>query len=95
VRVEIAETPDGDVGIAVIDTGIGIAPAKISAALGAFQQGDGSLGRRYEGLGVGLPLVKAIADLHGADLRIESRPEGGTRVSLAFRPAVSTLRQAG
>jgi PAS domain S-box-containing protein len=94
VRIVVGQTPDHGVQISVVDTGIGIGEAQVSAVLGAFQQGDSSLGRRYEGLGVGLPLVKAVADLHGAELRIEGRPEGGTRVTLGFRPARHSPRRA-
>ncbi len=49
----------------VIDTGIGIALDDIPKALSRFGQVDGDLNRRYEGSGLGLPLTKALVELHG------------------------------
>jgi signal transduction histidine kinase len=40
------------------------------------------LARRFEGTGLGLPLARAIVELHDGALIIDSQPEGGTRVTV-------------
>ncbi len=70
--------------IAVSDTGIGMATQDIPKALERFGQVDASLSRKYAGTGLGLPLTKALAELHGATLSIDSAPGAGTTVTIAF-----------
>jgi PAS domain S-box-containing protein len=72
--------------LAVSDTGIGMAPEHIPLALEPFKQVDSSLARRYEGTGLGLPLVKSIAAIHGAELAIESAVGEGTTVTVTYPP---------
>ena len=68
----------------VIDTGIGIAPEDIETAMAPFSQIDQDLARKYEGTGLGLPLTKSLADMHGADLELAGNPGGGTVVTVRF-----------
>jgi two-component system, cell cycle sensor histidine kinase PleC len=84
ISLECVETPPGTVLITVGDTGIGMTPAEIETALEPFQQVDGSLTRSHEGMGLGLPLARSMAELHGGRLAIDSTPGTGTvvRVSL-------------
>jgi len=70
--------------IVVRDTGIGMEAEHIPKALERFGQVDSSLSRRYEGTGLGLPLTKALAELHGGTLSIASRPGAGTAVTVRF-----------
>jgi len=70
--------------IKVVDTGIGIAPEDIGKALSPFMQIDSSLSRKYEGTGLGLPLSKALVELHGGQLTIESQLGAGTTVTVTF-----------
>jgi signal transduction histidine kinase len=51
--------------IRVIDSGIGIAPEGLACLFEPFSQIDGGLARRFEGTGLGLVLVKRLAELHG------------------------------
>jgi signal transduction histidine kinase len=69
---------------AVSDSGIGMDAAGIELALRPFGQVDSSLARKYSGTGLGLPLSKAIAELHGGTLEISSRPGEGTVVTVAL-----------
>ena len=75
---------DGRFCIAVIDTGIGIAPEHIEVALSDFGQVDGTLSRKFEGSGLGLPLSKKLAEAQGGELFIQSEPGIGTTVSVLF-----------
>jgi signal transduction histidine kinase len=70
--------------VQVSDTGIGMAPEDIPRALERFGQLDGDLNRKYEGTGLGLPLTKKLAELHGGRLEIESALCVGTKVTVVF-----------
>ena len=80
----------GAIALWVSDTGIGMSAAEIPAALEPFRQVDSPLSRNQEGTGLGLSLVKSLAELHEAELAIESTPGRGTTVRLNF-PAARTL----
>ena len=76
----------------VADTGIGIALADIPKALAPFQQVDSDLNRKYEGTGLGVPLTKALAELHGGSLDLQSEVGVGTTVTVRF-PAERIVSQ--
>jgi two-component system cell cycle sensor histidine kinase PleC len=90
VRAEIDAA--GCVGLAVADTGIGMSAEQIPLALEPFRQIDSPLSRNREGTGLGLSLVKELAERHGAEMIIDSMLGKGTTVSLAF-PSARTIRQ--
>ena len=69
---------DGRAMLAIADSGIGMSPDQIPLVLKPFVQVDSSLARRYQGTGLGLPLAKSLAELHGGELTIESAPGKGT-----------------
>ena len=77
--------------LSVIDSGIGIAPENIETVLSDFGQVDGTLTRKYDGSGLGLPLSKKLAELHGGELVIESELGAGTTVTILF-PKERTIR---
>jgi signal transduction histidine kinase len=70
--------------VSVSDTGIGMSPEDIEVAMQPFGQVDNRLERRYEGTGLGLPLTKSLAELHGASMVIESERQRGTKVTVTF-----------
>lgn len=77
----------GEGGAAVLtveDTGIGMEPETITAALEPFSQLDGSLARRFEGTGLGLSISKALAELHGGSLDVKSGVGVGTIVTITL-----------
>ncbi|MGY8958050.1 MAG: PAS domain-containing sensor histidine kinase, partial [Alphaproteobacteria bacterium] len=86
VHITTIRENDGGVTIAVRDTGIGMNKDDIPKALSSFGQIDGSLSRRYEGTGLGLPLVAAFMELHGGALEIDSELGVGTTARLKFPP---------
>jgi signal transduction histidine kinase len=86
VTVRAERTPEHGLALAVADTGIGMSPEHIEIALTPFGQVANEYTRRHDGTGLGLPLVKSLAELHGAAFRIESTLGIGTTVSIAFPP---------
>ena len=75
----------------VVDTGIGIRLEDIPKALAPFQQVDADLNRKFEGSGLGLPLTKALVELHGGVLELQSQVGIGTSVTVRL-PAERILR---
>jgi signal transduction histidine kinase len=82
VSVAAAMDKSGEAILRISDTGIGIAAADIPKALAAFGQVDSSLSRKYEGTGLGLPLTKALVELHGGTMAIDSQVNVGTTVCI-------------
>jgi len=85
VRVSARKT-DAGLELTVADSGIGIAPQDIPKVLETFGQIDSSLSRKYEGSGLGLPLSKRLAELHGGTLALESAVNVGTTVTVTLPP---------
>jgi signal transduction histidine kinase len=73
----------------VDDTGIGIPGDQVAAIFAPYYQVDRRLGRETRGLGLGLPIARLVAELHGGTLTVESRLNHGSRFSLRvpFQPA--------
>jgi len=65
--------------IIVSDNGIGIPKDKQSHIFEVFEQIDGSLTRKYDGSGIGLPLSKRIVEMMGGKLWAESQPGKGSK----------------
>ena len=59
---------------------------EVPLVLEAFEQVDSSLSRNQQGTGLGLPLVRAMMELHGGSFAIDSVPDQGTTVRLVFPP---------
>lgn len=95
-EVSIAASLDdrGAVKITVTDSGIGIAPEDMDKVLSPFGQVDSDLAREHEGTGLGVPLVKAMIELHGGELLFQSAPGKGSVVTLRFPPERSVRSQA-
>jgi CheY-like chemotaxis protein len=90
VTVEVRLAAEGRLGIAVEDTGIGIASGKREAIFDAFTQADGSHTRKFGGSGLGLTITRRLVELMGGRLQVES--EAGRGSSFFFdlpMPAVA------
>jgi signal transduction histidine kinase len=72
------------IAFAVSDTGIGIPANQLDRVLRPFVQVESSLSRRHEGTGLGLALVKAMAELHGGSLHLASEVGRGTTATVLF-----------
>jgi PAS domain S-box-containing protein len=93
VSLELRCTADEGHVFSVRDNGIGIAREDIPTALRQFGQVEGALNRKYEGTGLGLPLTKALIELHGGTLELDSRLGEGTTATLRL-PAWRSLPAA-
>jgi signal transduction histidine kinase len=85
IVLEAGETPAG-LTMSVRDSGIGIAIADLARVLRPFVQVENSLSRRHEGTGLGLTLVKFMAEIHDGRLELESELGQGTTARLTFPP---------
>ena len=87
-EVSIAAEADPERGLilSVQDTGIGIAGEDIARVMKPFGQVESTLSRSFEGTGLGLPLAKALAELHGGSLDLESSIGSGTTVTVQLPP---------
>jgi signal transduction histidine kinase len=86
VTLSAALADDGGVAIMIADTGIGMRAEDIPVALEQFRQLESPMNRHYEGTGLGLPLAKALVELHGGVLEIKSQPGKGTTVRVWLPP---------
>ena len=86
VHVTAHHDDDGRFVLAVRDTGIGMAPEQIPAALEPFRQIASPFARQKEGTGLGLALVKSMVECHGGTLAIESALKKGTTVRMILPP---------
>lgn len=89
ITVSGAPAADGDLAIAVEDSGIGIPAAFREHVFERFEQGENALLASRKGTGIGLPLARALMELHGGSLTLESEEGVGTRVTARF-PASRT-----
>jgi signal transduction histidine kinase len=80
--IELAVRRNHGVEITVADSGTGIPPADLQRIFERFGRSDISRQRNNEGLGLGLPIVKTIAEAHGGTLRVRS--EVGKRTELTI-----------
>jgi CheY-like chemotaxis protein len=90
VSLEVETDPElGVVRLAVRDNGVGIAREDLARLFQPFTQIDSSLSRHHEGTGLGLALVRRLAELHGGMVSVESEPGRGSvfTIALPYAPA--------
>lgn len=83
----------GLINFIVRDSGIGIQPIDLPRLFQPFSQLDSSLSRQHEGSGLGLVLVRRLAELHHGSIAVESQPGVGScfTLSLSYRPVASPI----
>lgn len=83
IHISDTLTADGSYTVSISDTGIGIGPADIDTIFNRFRKKNATEG---EGYGLGLSIVKSIADYHAIRIKVVSEPDKGTTVSVIFSP---------
>jgi PAS domain S-box-containing protein len=88
-EVELRAKPldEGGLELSIQDHGIGMTADEIAIALQPFRQVESAANRTHEGTGLGLPLAKALIELHGGSLVIASTPGDGTLVRIVLPSA--------
>lgn len=82
VTVNWMHNSSGDLVIAVNDTGVGIPRDQLEKVFEPFEQVEDHLTRQNEGTGLGLPIARALLELHGGRLVLHSEVDKGTRAEL-------------
>lgn len=81
--VHFQASKEGDqLRLEVRDSGVGIAPQDLPNIFSRFWQADTSSQRKYQGMGIGLSLVKEIAEAHGGSVSVESERGKGTTMAV-------------
>jgi signal transduction histidine kinase len=78
VTVSYEVAGNGELGLAIADTGVGLTPRQLEMAMQPFVQVDGSYSKSAQGTGLGLPLTLKLTELHGGRLEMRSSPGKGT-----------------
>lgn len=78
----------GALQISIADTGVGMTDDELETALSEFGQVDSGLNRNHEGTGLGLPIAKALVELHGGTFAISSSKGIGTVVDIELPQSV-------
>ena len=73
---------DGSLAFGVADTGVGIAEEEHEKVFESFGQGRHDAILSDSGTGLGLPIVRGLAEAHGAHVTLNSAPNRGTRVTI-------------
>ena len=93
-----AKRTDGGVVVTVKDTGAGIPKEKLASIFDMFMQVDGTAERSQGGLGIGLTLVKRLAEMHGGSIEARSAGKGQGSELIVRLPVISkpaTVAQSG
>jgi signal transduction histidine kinase len=83
VAVDVARAAD-EIRVSVSDRGIGIAPEELDGIFERFRRGGNASAHNEEGLGLGLPVAKAIVEAHKGRIEMDSRLGEGTTVTVAL-----------
>jgi len=84
VRIAIRPGDDGDLEIAVSDTGIGISAEQQARLFQPFAQGEASTTRRFGGSGLGLSICHHLVTLMGGEITVTSRPDVGSTFTVTL-----------
>jgi len=92
-RVMVEVGADGSAFLRVRDSGQGISPEFLPHLFERFRQADGSMARRHGGLGLGLAIVRHLAELHGGSVRAESAGENRGATFVVTLPAATGIER--
>lgn len=80
IKMSTGLDQNGDLYLTVVDTGVGIPEDKIDFVFEPFNQVGDHQTRATQGTGLGLPIARSLAELHGGSLKLESTVGKGTRL---------------
>lgn len=92
VDVDIVSVANGDAGVRVCDTGIGIVERNLELVMEPFGQVAPATTRNHQGTGLGLPISKRLLELHGGRLELKSQLGIGT-TAIAWLPHSRMIAQ--
>jgi signal transduction histidine kinase len=86
ITLTVRPMGNGDLMIAVSDTGVGIAPDRLESVFDRFVQADSSISRKFGGTGLGLSISRRLAELMGGTLEVASTLGAGSTFTLRLPP---------
>ena len=89
------EIDDVSLRIRISDTGVGMRAEEIPLVVQPFYRTSSAYDAKHQGAGLGLPFAKAVVELHGGSLAIESRLTSGTTVTITLPLAPGGVDAAG
>jgi signal transduction histidine kinase len=93
VRVECHTLPDSEATVIVEDQGIGIAAEKLDKVFDEYYRTDEAVRHNKNSTGLGLSIVKYVAQTHNLSIHVASAPEIGTRFEIRFPGSLNTLNE--
>ena len=93
IKITLYKGNNDDTILDVKDTGIGISEEYLDKIFEPYLQEQMGYGRAYEGVGLGLSLVKKVLNLNDADIKIESKKGEGTTFSINFGKEVEPFEK--
>ncbi|OFX25849.1 MAG: hypothetical protein A2033_03100 [Bacteroidetes bacterium GWA2_31_9] len=86
IESKLIESTDSKykIEVKISDSGIGITEEVLENIFVPFVQGDISMSKKYKGTGIGLTIVKKFVDLMNGEIKIDSLPGMGTKITLGF-----------
>ncbi|HMJ90102.1 MAG TPA: HAMP domain-containing sensor histidine kinase [Candidatus Acidoferrum sp.] len=95
-KVVVRASPhDGEARVHVIDSGVGMAPEHLPRLLERFYRIDTARNRAHGGAGLGLSIVKAIAESHDGQVEVESVVGSGSTFTIRLPLSEEITREAG
>ena len=94
VVVQAERATAGGTLIRIRDSGVGMTAEEVAVAMTPFGQVDGGRNRWREGTGLGLPIAKALIELHGGQIEVHSKKGEGTEVAIVLPPFVEPAAQS-
>jgi two-component system sensor histidine kinase EvgS len=91
INVELRKGKNEDIILDISDTGIGISEDYLDKIFEPYHQEQMGYGRAYEGVGLGLSLVKQVLSLNNVKIFVESTKGEGTTFSINFGPEVKQI----
>ena len=85
------EADAGRLRIRISDTGVGMRPEEIPLVVQPFYRASSAYDAKHQGAGLGLPFAKAVIELHGGSMTIESRLGSGTTVTIIVPLAADAI----